>query len=63
MEVLRAEYHREGEVSRQGQERWRDSGRERQREREKKRIKILKKEYFNEVVKENRMFDVQYIVK
>ena len=29
----------------------------------KKRIKILKKEYLNEVVKKNRMFDVWYIVK
>ena len=62
MEVLRAEYQREGDVSRPGWERWRERMGEREKGRvrnnNKKWIKIVKKEYLNEVVKENRMFDV-----
>ena len=62
MEVLRAEYQREGDVSRLGWERWRERVGEREKGRvrnnNKKWIKIVKKEYLNEVVKENRMFDV-----
>ena len=59
MEVLRAEYQREGEVSRQGQERWRDRGREK-----KKKNKNIKERIFNEVVKKkNRMFNVWYVTK
>ena len=62
MEVLRTEYQREGDVSRLGWERWRERVGEREKGRvrnnNKKWIKILKKEYLNEVVKENRMFDV-----
>ena len=62
MEVLRAEYQRKGDVSRLGWERWRERVGEREKGRvrnnNKKWIKIVKKEYLNEVVKENRMFDV-----